>query len=120
MQAQLSLSRGGLGLHSLSCHSVAAYLASLSSSGFDKSFNLHMSKSIGLFNDLVPTADSITEEIVATSYLCQYTLSSIIEDQQFHCLISPLWPIELTYYQTHHIMLLLGSLLTPLQALTCI
>ncbi|KAL5516255.1 hypothetical protein EMCRGX_G001541 [Ephydatia muelleri] len=36
MQAQLSLSRGGLGLRSLSSHCVAAYLASISSSGCDK------------------------------------------------------------------------------------
>ena len=75
MQAQLSLSRGGLGLRSLSCHSVAAYLASLSSSGFDKSFNLHLSESIMLFNELVPAA----EELLATSNLCQHTLSSKIE-----------------------------------------
>ncbi|KAL5488770.1 hypothetical protein EMCRGX_G017763 [Ephydatia muelleri] len=83
MQAQLSLSRGGLGLRSLSCHSVAAYLASLSSSGFVKSFNLHLSESIVLFNELVPAADSITEELLATSNLRQHTLSSKIEDQQF-------------------------------------
>ena len=83
-QAQLSLSRGGLGLRSLSCHSVAAYLASLiSSSGFDKSFNLHLSESIVLFNELVPAADSITEELLATSNLRQHALSSKIEDQQF-------------------------------------
>ena len=83
MQTQLSLIRGGLGLRSLSCHSVAAYLASLSSSGFDKSFNLHLSKSIVLFNELVPAADSITEELLATSNLRQHTLCSKIEDQQF-------------------------------------
>ena len=83
MQAQLSLSRGGLGLRSLSCHSVAAYLASLSSLGFDKSFNLHLSESIVLFNELVPAIDSITEEILATSNLRQHTLSNKIEDQQF-------------------------------------
>ena len=80
MQAQLSLSMGGLGLRSLSCHSVAAYLASLISSGFDKSFNLHLSESIVLFNELVPAADSITEELLATSNLRQHTLSSKIED----------------------------------------
>ena len=83
MQAQLSLIRGGLGLRSLSFHSVAAYLASLSSSDFDKSFNLHLSKSIVLFNELVPAADSITEELLATSNLRQHTLCSKIEDQQF-------------------------------------
>ena len=83
MQAQLSLSRGGLGLRSLSCHSAAAYLASLSSSGFDKSFNLNLSESIVLFNEVVPAADSISEEILAASNLRQHTLSGKIEDQQF-------------------------------------
>ncbi|KAL5481611.1 hypothetical protein EMCRGX_G021806 [Ephydatia muelleri] len=84
MQAQLSLSRGGLGLRSLSCHSVAAYLASLSSSGFGKSFSLHLSESIVLFNELVPAADSITEELLATSNLRQHLcLAKLHEDQQF-------------------------------------
>ena len=83
MQAQLNLSRGGLGLRSLSCHSAAAYLSSLSSSGFNKSFNLNLSESIVLFNELVPAADSISEEILATSNLRQHTLSGKIEDQQF-------------------------------------
>ena len=70
----------------VACHTIplhAAYLASLSSSGFDKSFNLHLSESIVLFNELVPAADSISEEILATSNLRQHTLSSKIEDQQF-------------------------------------
>ena len=58
-------------------------IASLSSSVFDKSFNLHLSKSIVLFNEVVPAADSITEELLATSNLCQHTLCSKIEDQQF-------------------------------------
>eukprot|EP00731_Ephydatia_muelleri_P019513 Em0012g338a len=48
MQAQLSLSRGGLGLRSLSSHCVAAYLASISSSGCDK-WNL-LVEPIELFN----------------------------------------------------------------------
>ncbi|KAL5505862.1 hypothetical protein EMCRGX_G007399 [Ephydatia muelleri] len=48
MQAQLSLCRGGLGLRSLSSHCVAAYLASISSSGCDK-WNL-LVEPIELFN----------------------------------------------------------------------
>ena len=95
MQAQLSLSRGGLCLRSLSCHSAAAYLASLSSSGFDMSFNLHLSESIVLYNELVPAADSISEEILATSNLCQHTLSSKIEDQQFRQLFDLSTPVHL-------------------------
>ncbi|KAL5517928.1 hypothetical protein EMCRGX_G003574 [Ephydatia muelleri] len=105
MQAQLSLIRGGLGLRSLSCHSVAAYLASLSSSVFDKSFNLHLSKSIVLFNEVVPAADSITEELLATSNLCQHTLCSKIEDQQFRQLFdlsSPAYRARLLSVSSRH------------------
>ena len=39
-----------------------------------------------LFNELVPAADSITEELLATSNLRQHTLCSKIEDQQFRLL----------------------------------
>ena len=98
MQAQLSLIIGGLGLRSLSCHSIAAYLASLSSSGFDKSFNLHLSKSIVLFNELVPAAESITEELLATSNLRQHTLCSKTEDQQFRQLFDLSSPAHRTLY----------------------
>ena len=81
MQAQLSLSRGGLGLRSLSSHCVAAYLASISSSGCDK-WNL-LVEPIELFNGLVPAEDAITLETLATSNMRQHSLSGKIEDQQF-------------------------------------
>ena len=81
MQAQLSLSRGGLGLRSLSSHCVAAYLASISSSGCDK-WNL-LVEPIELFNELVPAEDAITLETLATSNMRQHSLSGKIEDQQF-------------------------------------
>eukprot|EP00731_Ephydatia_muelleri_P034365 Em0056g24a len=81
MQAQLSLSRGGLGLHSLSSHCVAAYLTSISSSGCDK-WNL-LVEPIELFNGLVPAEDAITLETLATSNMRQHSLSRKIEDQQF-------------------------------------
>ena len=81
MQAQLSLSRGGLGLRSLSSHCVAAYLASISSSGCDK-WNL-LVEPIELFNGLVPAKDAITLETLATSNMRQHSLSGKIEDQQF-------------------------------------
>ena len=47
-QAQLSLSRGGLGLCQLSKHSMAAYLASLSSSGLGSSSAPHQQDAITL------------------------------------------------------------------------
>ena len=118
MQAQLSLSRGGLGLRSLSCHSVAAYLASLSSSGLDKFSNFHLSESIGSFNELVPAADSITEEILSTSNLRQHFLSSKIEDQQFRQLFdlsSPAHRARLLSVSSRHAASWL--LFSPLQAL---
>ncbi|KAL5481713.1 hypothetical protein EMCRGX_G021941 [Ephydatia muelleri] len=94
MQAQLSLSRGGLGLRSLSCHSVAAYLASLS----------------------MPAADSITEELLATSNLCQHTLSSTIEDQQFRQLFdlsSPAHRARLLSVSSRHAASWLTVILSP-------
>ena len=43
MQAQLSLGFGGFGLRSLSHHSCAAFVASLSSSGYASADNQHYS-----------------------------------------------------------------------------
>ncbi|KAL5491653.1 hypothetical protein EMCRGX_G016985 [Ephydatia muelleri] len=63
-QAQLSLGFGGLGLHSLSHHSCAAFIASLSTSG-----NVHLQQAIIQFNDQVSTSDAITAEAVGMSLL---------------------------------------------------
>ena len=52
-QAQLSLSRGGLGLRSLSRHASAAFIASLSSSGSASDSIQHLSDAVVMFNDLV-------------------------------------------------------------------
>ena len=68
MQAQLSLSRGGK-------RALTSLLTSF----------------VGIncvFNELLPAADSITEELLATSNLRQRTLSSKIEDQQFRQLFN--------------------------------
>ena len=52
-QVQLSLSFGGLGFRSLSYHSCAAFISSLSSSGFGSASNRHLLSAISMFNSLV-------------------------------------------------------------------
>ena len=59
-QAQLSLSRGGLGLRSISKHSSApAYISSLSASGVCSSSCKHLAESINDFNELVSSDDAL-------------------------------------------------------------
>ena len=66
-QAQISLSRGGLGLQSLSKHSCAAFIASFYSSGFAASDNSHLIQAVARFNELVPPSDATTvTSLVAT------------------------------------------------------
>ena len=62
-QAELGLSRGGLGLRSISRHSPAAYIASLSSSGFSTSSQQHLKQAVEAFNSLVPTSDAVCVDI---------------------------------------------------------
>eukprot|EP00731_Ephydatia_muelleri_P017043 Em0010g141a len=72
LQAQLSLSRGGLGLRSLSSHAAAAYIASLCSSDFGSLSSLHLTSAIGKFN----------------SGLEYRALSAKIDDTQFNQLFN--------------------------------
>ena len=65
-QAELGLSRGGLGLRSISRHSPAAYIASMSSSGFSTSSQQHLKQAVEAFNSLVPTSDAVCVEDVLT------------------------------------------------------
>ena len=58
-QAQLSLSRGGLGMRSLFLHSPAAFIASLCSSGYGSPSNHHLSDAIQTFNESVSPSDAI-------------------------------------------------------------
>ena len=58
-QAQLSLSRRGLGLRSLSEHSSAAYISSLSAPGVCSSSCNHLAESIKDFNELVSSDDAL-------------------------------------------------------------
>ena len=81
-QAQLSLSRGGLGLRSLAHHASAAFISSLSSSGLAPDSSQHLSDAVGMFNRLVPaeaeeTALSLRTSCHLLSLRASYQRSSI-------------------------------------------
>ena len=82
-QAQLSLSRGGLGLRRLSLHSPAAYIASAVASDCSSPQSKHLLHAIDLFNASVSTTDELTITSITTSNLTQKLLSVKLEDQQF-------------------------------------
>ncbi|KAL5505423.1 hypothetical protein EMCRGX_G006854 [Ephydatia muelleri] len=67
-QAQLSLSFGGLGFHSLSYHSCAAFISSLSSSGFGSASNRHC------VERYFEVQCSCVMESVLSSFLSQHAL----------------------------------------------
>ena len=80
LQAQLSLSRLGLGLRSLSSHAAAAYIASLCFSDFSSLFSLHLTSAIGKFNSSVSPSDVVSVEQPPI----QKALSAKIDDFQFN------------------------------------
>ena len=84
-QAQLSLSRGGLGLRRVSYHSPAAYLVSAVSSALTHEVCRYLHHSIDLYNNLVDPPDSLTPDSVdnSSSPLTQKFLSNKIENGQF-------------------------------------
>ena len=59
-QAQLSLSRGGLGLWSLSHHSSAAFISSLCLSGSGLHLSHHLAQAVEIFNGLVSLQDAVS------------------------------------------------------------
>ena len=85
-QAELSLSRGGLGIRSLSRHSPAAYIASLSSSGAVPLSQEHLIHAVELFNSLVPSSEAVSMEEVLTSRIHQKVLSNKIDNHLFNIL----------------------------------
>ena len=106
-QAQLSLSRGGLGLRCLSHHSSAAYIASLTAFDSGSSTNHHLLQSIQLYNSLVPVAHH-----QATKKFCPADLKIINSGCSFNlylCLI------EHDFYLPLLPMLLHGSRLFQLR-----
>eukprot|EP00731_Ephydatia_muelleri_P010113 Em0005g699a len=81
------LSRGGLGLQSLSHHSSAAYISSICSSGFGSKSVHHLSQAVEVFNNLVFPVEAINVESVLLSPPIQKTLSSKFDDHLFNNLL---------------------------------
>ncbi|KAL5502976.1 hypothetical protein EMCRGX_G009844 [Ephydatia muelleri] len=86
IQAQISLSRGGLGLWSLSKHSCAAFIASFCSSGFVASDNSHLIQAVACFNGLVPPSDATTATSLVDSPPSQRSLSIKLDHFDFQLL----------------------------------
>ena len=87
-QAQLGLSYGGLGLRSISHHSCAAYIASLSFSGLGSADNPHLVRSIVRYNSLVSPPDGISVESILASPIPQRILSQRLDDHSFGLVIA--------------------------------
>ena len=83
-QAELSLSRGGLGIRSLSRHFPAAYIASLSSPGAVPLSQEHLIHAVELFNSLVPSSEAVSMEEMLTSRIHQKLLSNKIDNHLFN------------------------------------
>ena len=86
-QAQISLSRGGLGLRSLSKHSCAAFIASFCSSGFAALDNSHLIQAVARFNELVPPSDAITVTSLVATPPRQRSLSTKLDLFDFQLLL---------------------------------
>ena len=82
-QAQLSLSRGGLGLRRLSEHSSACYIASLSMAGMCTESNQHLLNAINQFNEHVSNEEMVTLEAIRETPCSQKVLSNKLEDNMF-------------------------------------
>ena len=87
-QAQLGLSYGGLGLRSISHHSCAAYIASLSFSGLGSAENPHLVRSIVRYNSLVSPLDGIFLESIVASLIPQRILSQRLDGHSFGLVIA--------------------------------
>ena len=93
-EAELSLGRGGLGMCSLSQHSPAAYIASLSSSDAGPLSQEHLIHAVELFNSLVPSSEVISIEKVLTSPIHQKVLSNKIDSHLFNVLLEQSSPAD--------------------------
>ena len=83
LQAQLSLSRGRLGLRKLAVHCSAAYLASINNTGCTAPLDECTLQAVTLFNNRVPPASAISEESLLHSGLRQKELSKRIDEYRF-------------------------------------
>ena len=86
-QAQLSLSRGGLGLRSLSHHAPAAFIASLCFSGQGSDSHAHLLQALELFNSSVHPSDIIHISSLLDKFLSQKALSNMLDNHLFNVLL---------------------------------
>ena len=87
-QAQLSLSRGGLGFRRLSKHSPACYIASVCMSGLFSAPQQHLLQSIDDFNHCIPPSKAISFESLTNTPSSQKALSGELEDELFRQILS--------------------------------
>ena len=85
-QAQLSPSRGGLGLRSLYHHSSACFIASISQSGIVLGENHHLEQSIDDLNRITGESEAVSVQGILDAPPHQRNLSSKIEDHQLRML----------------------------------
>ena len=87
-QAQLSLSRGGLGLCSLAHHSTAAFIASISTAGLASPSDNFLAEAVNLYYMSVPPECAVNIDSLATYPCRQHTSSAMLESTQFNSLLS--------------------------------
>ena len=85
-QAQLSPSRGGLGLRSLYHHSSACFIASICQSGIALGENHHLEQSIDDLNHIIGESEAVSVQDILDAPPRQRNLSSKIEDHQLRML----------------------------------
>ncbi|KAL5518040.1 hypothetical protein EMCRGX_G003708 [Ephydatia muelleri] len=93
LQAQLSLSRGGLGLRRLALHCSAAYLASIIKAGCADSLDEFTLQAVTVYSSLVPPASSVALESLLDSGPVKKTyLPELMTNNSTSCASSHLGP----------------------------
>ena len=85
-QAQLSLSRGGLGLRLLALHSTAAFIASINTAGLTSPSDNFLVEAV--YNMPVPPESAVDVDSLATTPCRQHTLLATLESTQFNSLLT--------------------------------
>ena len=86
--------RRGLGLRSLSGHSLAAFISSLAASRFGSPDNIYLQQAVAQFNSQVSQHDTVTIEDVLTSPPHQSSLSKKFDSFIFQSLFSSSSPVN--------------------------
>ena len=86
-QAELGLKFGGIGLRSVSYHAAAAFISSLTFSGFGSAEDYHLQQAVVTYNSQVSVSEAITVESTLASPITQKVLSGRVEEQLFKSLL---------------------------------